>query len=61
VFVCFFQLFPPKLVLLSLVTIFIMQVLWLSDNGIPDLGGIHEEDTCFADEVSLYLICLMFF
>lgn len=27
------------------------QVLWISDDGIPDLGGIHEEDTCFADEV----------
>ncbi|XP_077235840.1 DNA polymerase epsilon catalytic subunit A-like [Tasmannia lanceolata] len=27
------------------------QVLWISDDGIPDLGGIGEEDTCFADEV----------
>ncbi|XP_021832845.1 DNA polymerase epsilon catalytic subunit A-like isoform X1 [Prunus avium] len=27
------------------------QVLWISDDGIPDLGGINEEDTCFADEV----------
>ncbi|KAL6341762.1 hypothetical protein AAG906_038006 [Vitis piasezkii] len=27
------------------------QVLWISDNGIPDLGGLNEEDTCFADEV----------
>ncbi|XP_059627348.1 DNA polymerase epsilon catalytic subunit A-like [Cornus florida] len=28
------------------------QVLWISDNGIPDLGGITEEDSCFADEVN---------
>lgn len=27
------------------------QVLWISDNGVPDLGGITEEATCFADEV----------
>ncbi|XP_068664091.1 DNA polymerase epsilon catalytic subunit A-like isoform X2 [Aristolochia californica] len=27
------------------------QVLWISDDGIPDLGGICEEDACFADEV----------
>ncbi|PIA58925.1 hypothetical protein AQUCO_00400052v1 [Aquilegia coerulea] len=27
------------------------QVLWISDDGIPDLGGITEDDTCFADEV----------
>ncbi|XP_068311422.1 DNA polymerase epsilon catalytic subunit A-like [Pyrus communis] len=27
------------------------QVLWMSDDGIPDLGGINEEDSCFADEV----------
>ncbi|KAK8679767.1 hypothetical protein V6N13_145203 [Hibiscus sabdariffa] len=27
------------------------QVLWISDDGVPDLGGIGEEDTCFADEV----------
>ncbi|TQD77364.1 hypothetical protein C1H46_037096 [Malus baccata] len=27
------------------------QVLWISDDGIPDLGGINEEDSCFADEV----------
>ncbi|KAI7983738.1 DNA polymerase epsilon catalytic subunit A [Camellia lanceoleosa] len=28
------------------------QVLWISDNGIPDLGGINEEESCFADEVN---------
>lgn len=28
------------------------QVLWVSDDGIPDLGGIYEGDTCFADEVN---------
>ncbi|KAF7823259.1 DNA polymerase epsilon catalytic subunit A-like [Senna tora] len=27
------------------------QVLWISDDGLPDLGGINEEETCFADEV----------
>ncbi|XP_058067456.1 DNA polymerase epsilon catalytic subunit A-like isoform X2 [Magnolia sinica] len=27
------------------------QVLWISDDGIPDLGGINDEDACFADEV----------
>ncbi|KAF5727520.1 DNA polymerase epsilon catalytic subunit A [Tripterygium wilfordii] len=27
------------------------QVLWISDNGVPDLGVTNEEDTCFADEV----------
>jgi DNA polymerase epsilon subunit 1 len=29
-----------------------LQVLWISDDGVPDLGGNHEESTCFADEVS---------
>ncbi|XP_020246667.1 DNA polymerase epsilon catalytic subunit A-like [Asparagus officinalis] len=28
------------------------QILWTSDDGIPDLGGIFEGDTCFVDEVS---------
>ncbi|KAL9143406.1 hypothetical protein ABFS82_14G234200 [Erythranthe guttata] len=28
------------------------QVLWVSDNGIPDLGGSNEEVPCFIDEVS---------
>ncbi|CAL9170786.1 unnamed protein product [Musa hybrid cultivar] len=28
------------------------QVLWISDDGIPDFGGIYEGDTCFADEVN---------
>ncbi|KAK2968076.1 hypothetical protein RJ640_000491, partial [Escallonia rubra] len=28
------------------------QVLWISDNGIPDLGGISEEESCYADEVN---------
>ncbi|KAK4286365.1 hypothetical protein QN277_002926 [Acacia crassicarpa] len=27
------------------------QVLWISDDGLPDLGRINEEETCFADEV----------
>ncbi|XP_010242612.1 PREDICTED: DNA polymerase epsilon catalytic subunit A-like [Nelumbo nucifera] len=27
------------------------QVLWISNDGIPDLGGIVEEEICFADEV----------
>ncbi|KAJ6368932.1 hypothetical protein OIU78_001326 [Salix suchowensis] len=27
------------------------QVLWISDDGVPDLGGHCEESTCFADEV----------
>nr|KAJ0201048.1 hypothetical protein LSAT_V11C600314360 [Lactuca sativa] len=27
------------------------QILWVSDNGIPDLGGDYEEETCFTDEV----------
>ncbi|XP_026665327.2 DNA polymerase epsilon catalytic subunit A isoform X2 [Phoenix dactylifera] len=27
------------------------QILWISDDGIPDLGGTYEGDTCFADEV----------
>uniref|UniRef100_A0A452YAU9 DNA polymerase epsilon catalytic subunit n=1 Tax=Aegilops tauschii subsp. strangulata TaxID=200361 RepID=A0A452YAU9_AEGTS len=27
------------------------QVLWISDDGIPDLGGTYEGDICFADEV----------
>ncbi|KAM5584440.1 DNA polymerase epsilon catalytic subunit A-like [Rosa sericea] len=27
------------------------QVLWISDDGIPDLGGINEEGGFFADEV----------
>ncbi|KAG0453679.1 hypothetical protein HPP92_024983 [Vanilla planifolia] len=28
------------------------QILWTSDDGIPDLGGTYEGDTCFADEVN---------
>ncbi|GER46210.1 DNA polymerase [Striga asiatica] len=28
------------------------QVLWISDNGIPDLGGTNEEVPCFIDEVN---------
>ncbi|XP_072950830.1 DNA polymerase epsilon catalytic subunit A-like [Typha angustifolia] len=27
------------------------QILWISDDGIPDIGGIYEGDTCFVDEV----------
>ncbi|GLJ44675.1 hypothetical protein SUGI_0939260 [Cryptomeria japonica] len=27
------------------------QVLWISDDGVPDLGGITEEEPSFADEV----------
>eukprot|EP00268_Persea_americana_P026628 TRINITY_DN2608_c0_g1_i2.p1 TRINITY_DN2608_c0_g1~~TRINITY_DN2608_c0_g1_i2.p1 ORF type:complete len:2201 (+),score=389.42 TRINITY_DN2608_c0_g1_i2:181-6783(+) len=27
------------------------QVLWISNDGIPDLGGTCDEDSCFADEV----------
>ncbi|KAJ4724769.1 DNA polymerase epsilon catalytic subunit [Melia azedarach] len=27
------------------------QILWISDDGVPDLGGTSEEDACFADEV----------
>ncbi|KAK9127695.1 hypothetical protein Syun_016492 [Stephania yunnanensis] len=27
------------------------QALWISDDGVPDLGGLSEEDTCFADEI----------
>lgn len=29
------------------------QVLWISDHGNPDLGGTNEEDSCYADEVSV--------
>lgn len=32
------------------------QVLWISDNGVPDLGGVREEDTCFTDEVPQLLL-----
>ncbi|XP_042374345.1 DNA polymerase epsilon catalytic subunit A-like [Zingiber officinale] len=28
------------------------QVLWISDDGIPDFGGIYEGETCFVDEVN---------
>nr|GLL21491.1 DNA polymerase epsilon catalytic subunit A-like [Ipomoea trifida] len=28
------------------------QILWISDNGIPDLGGTHEEASSFTDEVN---------
>ncbi|KAL8475241.1 hypothetical protein ACS0TY_031590 [Phlomoides rotata] len=28
------------------------QVLWVSDNGFPDLGGTNEEEPCFIDEVN---------
>ncbi|KAJ0887133.1 putative DNA-directed DNA polymerase [Helianthus annuus] len=33
-------------------------MLWVSDNGIPDLGGDNEEETCYFDEVNQpVLIC----
>ncbi|CAH9070869.1 unnamed protein product [Cuscuta europaea] len=28
------------------------QILWISDDGIPDLGGTHEEASSFMDEVN---------
>jgi hypothetical protein len=28
-----------------------LQVLWVSSDGLPDLGGIPEDEPCFADEV----------
>lgn len=28
-----------------------VQVLWISDDGLPDLGGINGEENCFVDEV----------
>ncbi|KNA12254.1 hypothetical protein SOVF_127620 [Spinacia oleracea] len=28
------------------------QVLWISNDGLPDLGGFSEEDACFVDEVN---------
>ncbi|KAL3628020.1 DNA polymerase epsilon catalytic subunit A [Castilleja foliolosa] len=28
------------------------QILWISDNGIPDMGGNNEEVPCFIDEVN---------
>ncbi|XP_057534123.1 DNA polymerase epsilon catalytic subunit A-like [Amaranthus tricolor] len=28
------------------------QVLWISNDGRPDLGGFGEDDTCFVDEVN---------
>ncbi|KAI3706102.1 hypothetical protein L1987_76358 [Smallanthus sonchifolius] len=28
------------------------QILWISDNGVPDLGGDNEEETCYFDEVN---------
>lgn len=34
----------------------IQQVLWISDNGFPDLGGTNEDVPCFIDEVN-YLDC----
>lgn len=30
-------------------------MLWVSDNGIPDLGGDIEEETCYFDEVCVGL------
>jgi hypothetical protein len=31
-------------------------VLWISDDGIPDLGGTYEGDACFADEVRSFIL-----
>lgn len=28
-----------------------MQVLWVSNDGVPDFGGVPEEEPSFADEV----------
>ncbi|RZC55037.1 hypothetical protein C5167_013885, partial [Papaver somniferum] len=27
-------------------------LLWISDDGVPELGGTNKDETCFADEVS---------
>ncbi|KAI3503881.1 hypothetical protein L1887_32346 [Cichorium endivia] len=29
------------------------QIFWVSDNGIPDLGGDIEEETCYSDELAV--------
>lgn len=31
------------------------QVLWISDNGTPDLGGTNEEESCYTNEVSVWI------
>lgn len=38
---------------------FYFQILWISDDGVPDLGGIHDGETCFADEVQPYKPCFI--
>jgi len=36
-----------------------LQVLWVSNDGVPDVGGVPEEEPSFADEVdhSIGLFC----
>ncbi|KAI3916362.1 hypothetical protein MKW98_004803 [Papaver atlanticum] len=29
----------------------LLWLLWISDDGVPDLGGINKDGTCFADEL----------
>lgn len=39
-----------------------VQVLWVSNDGLPDLGGVPEEEPSFADEVHLELtdyLCIL--
>lgn len=37
-----------------------MQVLWFSNDGVPDLGGVPEEEPSFADEVDPWIISSAF-
>ncbi|KAI3498915.1 hypothetical protein L1887_34701 [Cichorium endivia] len=32
------------------------KILWVSDNGILDLGGDNEEETCYSDEVNQHVL-----
>lgn len=43
-----------KLICLSNFKCCLLQLLWISDDGVPDLGGINDESTCFVDEVSFW-------
>ena len=36
-------------------------MLWISDDGLPDLGGINDEHSCFVDEVCHIVILVLYY
>jgi len=39
----------------------ILPVLWISDDGLPDLGGFNDKHSCFIDEVCQVVILVLYY